>query len=207
MREATKEERLRALQRQVAACRRCPHLAANRTQTVFGTGNPNAKFFFIGEAPGFSEDRYGVPFFGQAGHLLSTLVRMMGFRWEDVYIANALKCRTSAETGNRKPESDEINRCLPFLLAQVQIVQPRVLIALGATAMEGLTGAECAIGAVRGALYECQGIPLVPTFHPAFILRSPTLENRKAIWADICKAMELAGYDPSDRLDLIPAID
>ena len=203
----SKQERLRDLSLRVRACRQCPRLVASRTQTVFGSGDPDAEFMFVGEAPGREEDRYGQPFVGRAGHLLSVLVRMMGFRWSDVYIANVLKCRPDAENGNRKPEAEEMARCLPFLMEQVRIVRPRVIIALGATAMEGLTARECSISAVRGTVYECEGIPLMPTFHPAFVLRSPTVENRKAIWSDICRAMELAGYDPSDRAERVPEVD
>lgn len=200
----TKHEQLQALSYRVVHCRQCPHLVRTRTQTVFGVGNPDAEFMFVGEAPGRDEDRVGEPFVGRAGKFLTAVIRLMGFTRDQVYIANVLKCRPDADEGNRKPEPEEMRDCLPFLKEQIQIVQPKIVIALGATALEGLTGNVAAIGKVRGHVKDLDGRPLVPTFHPAYVLRNSSTEVRSLVWHDICRAMRIVGYDTSDREDWIP---
>lgn len=188
----------------VARCRLCPALVESRTQTVFGAGNPDAEFLFVGEAPGRDEDRLGQPFVGRAGRFLTELIRLMGFTREQVFIANVLKCRPDADHGNRPPEPREMQRCLPFLKEQIEIIEPKVIVALGATAMLGLTGREVAMTQERGHTRRFGSLPLVPTFHPAYVLRNPTREIRTLVWTDICRAMELAGYDTDDRVDWVP---
>jgi uracil-DNA glycosylase family 4 len=202
----TKQEQLDKLRDVVAHCRNCRHLVLTRTQTVFGIGNPDAEFMFVGEAPGRDEDRRGEPFVGRAGKFLTEVIRLMGFARDDVYIANVLKCRPDAAEGNRKPTPEEMEVCLPYLMAQIGVVQPKVIVALGATAMEGLFGEPCAITRVRGHVHHLDKLPVVPTFHPSFVIRKPTEENREYIWRDVCRAMELADYDTSARAHWLPEV-
>jgi DNA polymerase len=208
----TKQEQLKKLELKVIRCRQCPHLVRSRTQTVFGTGSVDAEFFFLGEAPGRDEDRQGEPFVGRAGQFLNELIRLMGFTRDDVYIANVLKCRPNAATGNRKPDTTEMESCLPFLFDQIRIIRPKVIIALGGTAMEGLFREPCAITRERGHvrpfpdLPEMNDYPVMPTFHPAYVLRHLDEKTRRQVWRDICAAMELADYDTSGRKDWLPEI-
>jgi uracil-DNA glycosylase len=156
------------------ACVRCPHLARSRTQVVFGVGNPHAELMFVGEAPGADEDAQGEPFVGRAGQLLTKIIEAMGFRREDVYIANVLKCRPDMPpgvSGNRKPTPDEMKTCLPWLEKQIELIKPRVMVALGATALEGLLGATTAVSKVRGRWLDFHGIPIMATYHPAYLLQ------------------------------------
>src|SRR5947207_5628173 len=146
-------ELLRAIRERVRGCTKCPHLACTRTQTVFGVGNPDAELMFIGEAPGVDEDKQGEPFVGRAGQLLTKIIKAMNFAREDVYIANILKCRpdTPAGTfGNRAPTPIEMQTCRPYLVEQIEIIEPKVLVALGAVAVEGLLG-------TRGTMRELRG--------------------------------------------------
>ena len=170
----------------VAQCRRCA-LAATRTHTVFGTGNPHASWLFIGEAPGAEEDRQGLPFVGRAGQLLNAMLAALGMRREDVYIANVLKCRPP---DNRDPLGDEVVQCSPYLLQQVQAIRPDMIVSLGRFAAQALLKTHTPIGKLRGRVhyYGDSRIPLVPTYHPAYLLRSP-LEKRKA-WQDLLLARE-----------------
>lgn len=215
----TKQEQLDALDQRVMRCRICQHLADSRTQTVFGVGNPDAEFMFVGEAPGRDEDKQGEPFVGRAGRFLDKVIRQMGFEREDIYLANILKCRPDAAHGNRKPELKEMRECLPFLKEQILIVRPKVIIALGATAMEGLFhGDPCRITRVRGRMrrvtllelldqkVEQRFFMVMPTFHPAYVLRNPSEEVRHKVWIDMCRAMELAGYDTGDRTEWTPEL-
>jgi uracil-DNA glycosylase len=206
MATVSKKEQLEIVNCVVAACRRCPHLADSRTHTVFGTGNPDAEFMFIGEAPGRDEDEQGQPFVGRSGSFLNEILRLMGFKREDVYIANVLKCRPNADTGNRKPDTVEMETCLPYLKEQIRIIQPKVIITLGATALEGLLEVKVAISRERGRVIRFNRIPLVPTYHPAYVLRNPNRETRQEVWADILVAMEVAGYDTADRINWVPKI-
>lgn len=169
----------------LADCRRC-RLCEGRTQVVFGVGNPQARLMFVGEGPGRDEDVQGEPFVGRAGQLLTEMIEKgMGLRRADVYIANVVKCRPPE---NRNPEPDEIAACSPFLRRQVSLVKPEVVVGLGKFAVQTLLGVETPIGRLRGRWHEYEGIPLMPTFHPAYLLRSP--HEKRAAWADLQLVME-----------------
>ncbi len=170
-------------------CTRCK-LAGGRTQIVFGVGNPNADLMFVGEGPGEEEDKKGEPFVGRAGMLLTDIItKGMGLRREDVYIANLIKCRPP---NNRNPELDEIAACEPFLRRQIALIRPRVIIALGKFAAQVLLRSRVPISKLRGNWSEFDGVPLMPTFHPAYLLRTPG--DKKLVWEDVKKVLE--------RLDL-----
>jgi uracil-DNA glycosylase family 4 len=168
-------------------CTRCG-LAASRTNIVFGVGDPAADLMFVGEGPGQEEDQRGEPFVGRAGQLLDRMIAAIGLRRDEVYIANIVKCRPPE---NRNPQADEIQACLGFLAAQIQAVQPKVLVALGKVAASVLLGEDIAITRSRGQLRSYQGIPLLPTFHPAYLLRQYTRENRQAVFDDLLAAKAL----------------
>ena len=188
-----KAARLAELRGPVLACTKCPHLVRSRTQVVFGVGNPDAELMFVGEAPGEDEDKQGEPFVGKAGQLLTKIIEAMGLRRSDVYIANVLKCRPdmpSGATGNRKPKPEEMQTCLPYLRQQIEVIQPRVLVALGATAMEGLLGETSPMNRLRGRWHEFGGIPLMATYHPAYLLRNQSLSEKRKVWEDLLMVME-----------------
>ncbi len=177
---ATAAERLVAVRGELGDCTRCK-LHGGRKHLVFGVGNPNADLMFVGEAPGRDEDLQGEPFVGRAGQLLTRIIEAIGLQREDVYIANVIKCRPPE---NRNPEPDEIETCRPFLFAQIDVIAPRVIVALGSFAVKTLLGDDSiSISRARGRRYACRGAQLVPTFHPAYLLRSP---NRKRdVWEDM----------------------
>lgn len=188
-----KSARLAELRPPVLACTKCPNLVASRTQVVFGVGNPAAELMFVGEAPGEDEDLQGEPFVGKAGQLLTKIIVAMGFAREDVYIANVLKCRPDmppGASGNRKPRPDEMETCLPYLRQQIDIIQPRALVALGATAMEGLLGETQPMNRLRGRWHEFNGIPLMATYHPAYLLRNQALSEKRKVWEDMLMVLE-----------------
>jgi len=170
-------------------CTRCK-LHPTRKNIVFGVGNPDAELVFIGEAPGANEDIQGEPFVGDAGQLLTRMIEAMGYRREEVYIANILKCRPP---GNRNPEPDEIDSCEPFLKKQLAALRPKVIVALGKFAAQWLTGRpETAISALRGKWHRYEGIPVMPTYHPAYLLRTPG--QKRVVWEDLQLVMaELRG--------------
>ena len=172
-----------ALKASVKACTACG-LRAGCTQTVFGVGDEKAKWLFIGEAPGADEDKQGEPFVGRAGQLLNSMIAAMGLKREQVYIANILKCRPP---GNRDPAPAEAELCRPFLERQIALIQPRLVVALGRIAAQNLLNTETPIGKLRGAVHRLSGLPVVVTYHPAYLLRSPG-EKRKA-WVDLQLAM------------------
>jgi uracil-DNA glycosylase family 4 len=179
---ATVDERagkLAELARAVAACRQC-RLAGSRTQTVFGVGNPHAELMFIGEGPGRDEDLAGEPFVGRAGQLLTDIIKAMKMRREDVYIANVVKCRPPE---NRNPELDEMDACRPFLQQQIDIIQPRVIVTLGRFALQSTLQKPMPISSVRGRWLEYGPIKVMPTYHPAYLLRTPAA--KKDVWADM----------------------
>lgn len=185
--------RLAELRTPVLACTKCPHLVASRTQVVFGVGNPAAELMFVGEAPGEDEDLQGEPFVGKAGQLLTKIIVAMGYAREDVYIANVLKCRPDMPpgvTGNRKPRPAEMETCLPYLRQQIDIIQPRALVALGATAMEGLLGETQPMARLRGRWHEFNGIPLMATYHPAYLLRNQSESEKRKVWEDMLLVLE-----------------
>ncbi len=174
-----------ALQRQEENLQGCPRckLSRGRTTIVFGAGNPRAGLMCIGEAPGADEDVQGKPFVGRAGQLLTKMLQSVGFdRDRDCYISNIVKCRPPA---NRNPESDEIAACEPFLLAQLATIQPRVVLALGSFAAQALLRTKEPIGKLRGRVYPYHSMVLIPTFHPAFLLRNPGQEYRRLAWEDL----------------------
>ncbi|HEV7925033.1 MAG TPA: uracil-DNA glycosylase [Verrucomicrobiae bacterium] len=181
------------LRQRALACLKCPHLVKNRKNVVFGVGDIHAQLMFVGEAPGADEDAQGEPFVGAAGQLLTRIIKTMGLSRETVYIANILKCRPDTpgqSSGNRKPTGDEMKTCLPYLLAQIDLIRPKVLVALGATAIEGLLGAGGGIGKLRGRFQTFRDIPLMPTFHPAYLLRNQALTEKRKVWEDMLKVME-----------------
>jgi uracil-DNA glycosylase family 4 len=185
---AFEELRVRAL-----ACKKCSHLVSFRKQVVFGVGNMNADLMFVGEAPGADEDIQGEPFVGRAGQLLTKMIQAMGFERSDIYIGNILKCRPNVDTpsGNRKPTPDEMETCIPYLKEQIDIIQPKVLVALGDTAVKGLNPSlKDGITKVRGKWLEFNGIPLMPTFHPAYLLRNQTLALKRLCWEDMLAVLE-----------------
>ena len=170
---------LEVIREELGECTRCK-LHPTRKNIVFGVGNPHANLMFIGEAPGFDEDQQGEPFVGKAGQLLNKMIVAMGLAREDVYIGNILKCRPPQ---NRNPEPDEIEQCEPFLRKQIDAIAPRILVALGKFAAQTLLRSNAPISALRGQWHTYQGIPLMPTFHPAFLLRSP--DKKREAWSDL----------------------
>ena len=198
----SKTERLAEVRSRVTICRLCPHLADSRTQTVFGTGNENAEIMFIGEAPGADEDAHGDPFVGRAGQLLTKIIETMGFARGDVYIANVLKSRPdmpAGAPGNRPPTPQEMQNCLPFLIEQIKIVQPRVLVALGATAVEGLLGTRGTMRELRGKWHAFEGTPLMITYHPSYLLRNQSPTEKRKVWEDMLLVLEKIGRPISEK--------
>jgi len=199
---STKAEQLLHLAERASVCVKCAHLAARRHTVVFGTGDPEARLMFVGEAPGEEEDLKGEPFVGRAGQLLTKMIAAMGLGREDVYIANIVKCRPDmpvGATGNRKPTRPEMEACLPFLRAQIDIIQPTVLVALGATAIDGLLGAIGSIGSLRGKFLEYRGTPLMPTYHPSYLLRNQSNTEKRKVWEDLLQVMERLEMPISDK--------
>jgi uracil-DNA glycosylase family 4 len=193
---------LAPIQARVAVCVKCPHLAASRTQTVFGVGNPDAELMFIGEAPGADEDARGEPFVGRAGHLLTKIIAAMGFSRTDVYIANVLKCRPDmprGSSGNRPPTPAEMQTCLPYLAEQIGIIQPRVLVALGATAVEGLLGTRSTMREMRGKWHSHQETPLMITYHPSYLLRNQAPSEKRKVWEDMLQVLERLGRPITEK--------
>jgi DNA polymerase len=181
LQQATTLAELRA---HIGNCQRCK-LAGGRTNLVFGVGSPEADLMFVGEGPGYDEDMKGEPFVGRAGQLLTEIItKGMKLRREDVYIANVVKCRPP---GNRNPEPDEIASCIPFLGRQIALVGPRVIVALGTFAAQTLLSVRTPITRMRGTWHEYQGIKVMPTFHPAYLLRNPS--DKRLVWDDIKQVM------------------
>lgn len=185
---------MKQLQAQVEACVKCSELSRCRTKTVFGVGNLHAELMFIGEAPGADEDEQGEPFVGRAGQLLTKIIEAMGYRREDVYIANVLKCRPPE---NRPPLPEEVVNCMPYLLAQIDAIQPKVMVALGATAVRSLLDVQLGITKMRGNWYTFHGIPIMPTFHPAYLLRNPPA--KKEVWDDMKTVLAKLGREAPRR--------
>ena len=200
--DGSKADRLGALRGPVLACAKCPHLVKSRTQVVFGVGNPEAELMFVGEAPGEDEDKAGEPFVGKAGQLLTKIIETMGFSRESVYIANVLKCRPdmpAGMSGNRKPKPEEMSVCLPYLREQIDIIRPRLIVALGATAMEGLTGSTEPMARLRGRWHDFQGAFLMATYHPAYLLRNQALSERRKVWEDMLLVLEKLGQPITEK--------
>lgn len=173
------------LRASVAACKACP-LHAKRNKTVFGVGDENADWLFVGEGPGADEDAQGEPFVGQAGKLLDNMLAAINLRrGSNVYIANVVKCRPP---GNRNPEPEEALACEPYLHRQIELLQPRLIVALGKVAAVNLLAREASVASLRGKVHEYRGIPLIVTYHPAYLLRS--LHDKAKAWVDLCYAVE-----------------
>jgi uracil-DNA glycosylase family 4 len=199
---SNKAELLQPIRERVRACTKCAHLACSRTQTVFGVGNPDADLMFIGEAPGVDEDKQGEPFVGRAGQLLTRILKAMNFAREDVYIANILKCRPdtpSGTFGNRAPTPTEMQTCRPYLVEQIEIIQPKVLVALGAVAVEGLLGMRGTMRELRGRWHAYNGVPLMITYHPAYLLRNQAPSEKRKVWEDMLQVLERLEQPISER--------
>jgi uracil-DNA glycosylase len=185
---AGKADALRAIREEIGDCTRCPLAYAGRRKIVFGDGDANARLMFVGEGPGADEDASGLPFVGKAGQLLNNMIQAMGLKREEVYIANVVKCRPP---GNRVPEPAEANTCDQFLLRQIDVVQPEVVVALGATAAMYLLGVRRSLNSLRGTWHSCRGAKLAVTYHPAFLLRDPGQKGEA--WKDLQMVMKELG--------------
>ena len=186
--DAQKADALAAIHEEIGDCTRCPLAYAGRHKIVFGDGDANARLMFVGEGPGADEDASGIPFVGKAGQLLNNMIQAMGLKREEVYIANIVKCRPPA---NRVPEPVEANTCDQFLLQQIDVVQPQVIVALGSTAATYLLGVKRSLSALRGQWHSCRGAKLAVTYHPAFLLRDPTMKGEA--WKDLQRVMAEMG--------------
>jgi uracil-DNA glycosylase len=178
---------LKAIREDIGDCTRC-RLHKGRKNIVFGVGNVNADIMFVGEGPGADEDEQGEPFVGRAGQLLNNMISAMGIRRQDVYIANIVKCRPP---GNRTPERDECDTCSPFLMRQIDVISPKVIVALGAVAAKNLLAVNDSMANLRGRWYDFKGSRLLVTYHPAFLLRDP--RQKKQAWKDLQMAMKYLG--------------
>lgn len=187
-------EALRIIRHDLGECTRCKLHKLGRKQIVFGVGNPSAELMFIGEGPGADEDQQGEPFVGRAGQLLNKMIQAMGLRREDVYIANVVKCRPP---GNRTPERDECETCIPFLLRQVEAINPKVIVALGAVAAKNLLQMNASIAELRSRSYDFRGSKLFVTYHPAFLLRDP--RQKAEAWKDLQRVMKYMGLQVPSR--------
>jgi uracil-DNA glycosylase len=177
---------LAGIREDIGECVRCKLCALGRKQIVFGVGKPNADLMFVGEAPGRDEDIQGIPFVGRSGQKLTQIIEAIGLKREDVYIANVIKCRPPE---NRNPEPDEVEQCEPFLFRQVDLIKPKVIVTLGTFAAKSLLRSTEPISRLRGRVFEYRGAKLVPTFHPAFLLRNPSC--RREVWEDMKKVRAL----------------
>ena len=183
-------------------CTECPYLVKSRKQVVFGVGNPGAELMFVGEAPGADEDAEGEPFVGRAGQLLTKIILAMGFSREAVYIGNVLKCRPDmppGAPGNRKPKPEEMRTCFPWLEKQIELIRPKALVALGATAVEGLLGDTRPMNRLRNRWLDYKGIPVMPTYHPAYLLRNQSITEKRKVWEDMLLVLEKLGAPISEK--------
>ena len=185
---------LEAVRAEIGDCTRCPLAYAGRHKIVFADGDPNARLMFVGEGPGADEDATGLPFVGKAGQLLNNMITAMGLKREEVYIANIVKCRPP---GNRTPEPVEANTCSPFLLKQIDIVRPQVIVALGGTAATYLLGVKQSLSSLRGRWHSTRGAKLAVTYHPAFLLRDP--RQKGEAWKDLQMVMAEMGLKPAAK--------
>lgn len=198
----SKVARLAAFREKVLAGERSEHLVRSRHHVVSGVGNPEAELMFVGEAPGEDEDLAGGPFAGKAGELLSKIITAMGYARDDVYIANVLKYRPDipeGSSGNRKPTPEEMQTCLEYLEEQIEIIRPRALVALGATAAQALLKNMEPVGRLRGKWVEFHGIPLMVTYHPAYLLKNQSLTEKRKVWEDMLLVLEKLGRPISEK--------
>ena len=186
------DESLSAIREDIGDCTRCKLHTLGRQQIVYGVGNPQADLMFVGEAPGADEDIQGIPFVGRAGQLLTKIIEAIGLKRDDVYIANVIKCRPP---GNRNPDPDEVVACEGFLFRQIDSIKPKVIVALGTFAAKALLKTQDPISRLRGRVYQYRGASLVPTFHPAFLLRSP--DRKRDVWEDMKKVRSIL-QDPDE---------
>ncbi len=190
---ATKAEKLRWLADRAKDCPDVKALDSLRDIMVFAVGNPDARLMFVGEAPGAEEERQGEPFVGPAGQLLTKMIAAMGLKREETYISNIVKFRPAVPNqgeSNRKPSKDEMAACLGFIRAEIEVVKPEVIVALGGTAAQGLLGVEEPVGRLRNQFHSFEGIPLMVTFHPSYLLRNTSLSERRKVWEDLLLVME-----------------
>jgi len=185
---AAQSSEMESLKSEALSCTKCPHLVQNRTKVVFGVGDVNADLVFVGEAPGFDEDKQGEPFVGKAGQLLTKMIQAMGLRRDQVYICNVLKCRPPE---NRNPMPDEVDNCEPFLKSQLNFLSPKIIVVLGKFAAQTLLKTTTPISRLRGRFQEYESIPVMPTFHPAYLLRNAS--EKKAVWEDLKQVMVKLG--------------
>jgi DNA polymerase len=190
----TAHDLLTEVRTDIGDCTRCKLHGLGRRQIVFGVGNPSADLMFVGEAPGADEDVQGIPFVGRAGQLLTKIIEAIDLRREDVYIANVIKCRPPE---NRNPDPDEVETCEPFLVRQIDAIRPRVVVALGTFAAKALLKTQDPISRLRGRVYDYRGAKLIPTFHPAFLLRSP--DRKRDVWEDMKKVRAILQAPPDDE--------
>jgi DNA polymerase len=188
------EQALQAIRAEIGDCTRCKLHRLGRRQVVFGVGNPSADLMFVGEAPGADEDVQGIPFVGRAGQLLTKIIEAIGLSRDDVYIANVIKCRPPE---NRNPEPDEVETCEPFLFQQIDRIQPKVIVALGTFAARALLKTQDPISRLRGRAFDYRGATLIPTFHPAFLLRSP--DRKRDVWEDMKRVRALLHESAGDE--------
>lgn len=198
-----KSEQLAGLRKQAESWAPARALGTLREKMVFATGNPDAEIMLVGEAPGYNEEKEGEPFVGPAGQKLNDILKAMGLRREDVYISNLVKFRPSLPkqtTNNRKPSPEEMTACLPLVIAEISVVQPKLIIALGGTTAEGLLGLEGTVGSMRGKWHELSGIPTRVTYHPSYLLQSGGSNDvKRALWEDMLAAMEKLGMPISEK--------
>ena len=185
-------ETLQAIREDIGDCTRCKLHGLGRKQIVYGVGNAGADLMFVGEAPGGDEDVQGIPFVGRAGQLLTKIIEAIGLKRDDVYIANVIKCRPP---GNRNPDPDEVDACEGFLFRQIDSIKPKVIVALGTFAAKALLKTQDPISRLRGRIYDYRGAKLIPTFHPAFLLRSP--DRKRDVWEDMKKVRSIL-RDPAE---------
>jgi DNA polymerase len=198
-----KSEQLAGLRKQAESWAPARALGTLREKMVFATGNPDAEIMLVGEAPGYNEEKEGEPFVGPAGQKLNDILKAMGLRREDVYISNLVKFRPSLPkqtTNNRKPSPEEMTACLPLVMAEISVVQPKLIIALGGTTAEGLLGLEGTVGSMRGKWHELSGLPARVTYHPSYLLQSGGSNDvKRALWEDMLAAMEKLGMPISEK--------
>jgi len=198
-----KSEQLAGLRKQAESWAPASALGTLREKMVFATGNPDAEIMLVGEAPGYNEEKEGEPFVGPAGQKLNDILKAMGLRREDVYISNLVKFRPSLPkqtTNNRKPSPEEMTACLPLVIAEISVVQPKLIIALGGTTAEGLLGLEGTVGSMRGKWHELSGIPARVTYHPSYLLQNGGSNDvKRALWEDMLAAMEKLGMPISEK--------
>ncbi len=199
---ATREEKLLALRDAVLPCTLCAHLAATRRHVIFGEGAVDAGLMFVAEAPGVDEDKEGRPFAGEAGGLLDKMLLAMGLSRPQVYLTSVLKCRpdTSAEeTASRAPTIAELAQCAPYLASQISIIKPRVIVAMGAGAMRALFGSSETVGKLRSRWHDLQGIPVMPTFNPGYLMRNQSNTEKRKVWEDLLQVMEKLGLEITEK--------